>query len=81
MPQRMHVPCQAGPALLRLFLTPSLCPAPGSFQHLYAAASTIHEPSRRGRFMDIAYLSLAVAFWLLMAGMAVGCARLGGPTQ
>ena len=31
--------------------------------------------------MDIAYLSLAVAFWLLMAGMAVGCARLGGPTQ
>ena len=31
--------------------------------------------------MDIAYVALAVAFWLLMAGMAVGCAALGGPKQ
>ena len=31
--------------------------------------------------MDIAYVALAVAFWLLMAGMAVGCARLGGTKQ
>jgi hypothetical protein len=29
--------------------------------------------------MDVAYLALAIAFWLLMAGMALGCARLGGP--
>ena len=31
--------------------------------------------------MDIAYVALAVAFWLLMAGMAVGWAALGGPKQ
>ena len=31
--------------------------------------------------MDVAYLALAVAFWLVTAGMAVGCARLGGPKQ
>jgi len=29
--------------------------------------------------MDVAYLALAAAFWLLMAGMALGCAKLGGP--
>jgi len=28
--------------------------------------------------MDVAYLALALVFWLLVAGMAVGCARLGG---
>jgi len=31
--------------------------------------------------MDLAYIALAVAFWLLVAGMAVGCAKLGGPKQ
>jgi hypothetical protein len=31
--------------------------------------------------MDIAYIALAVVFWLLLVGMAVGCAKLGGPTQ
>lgn len=31
--------------------------------------------------MDIVFLSLTAAFWLLLAGMAVGCAKLGGPTQ
>lgn len=31
--------------------------------------------------MDVAYLALAVVFWLLLAGMAVGCAKLGGPRQ
>ena len=31
--------------------------------------------------MDIAYVALAVVFWLLLAGMAVGCAKLGGPKQ
>ena len=31
--------------------------------------------------MDVAYLALAVAFWALLAGMAVGCAKLGGPKQ
>jgi hypothetical protein len=29
--------------------------------------------------MDIAYLALVAAFWLLMVGMAMGCAQLGGP--
>jgi len=29
--------------------------------------------------MDLAYLALFVAFWLLLAGMAAGCARLEGP--
>jgi len=28
--------------------------------------------------MDAAYLALAVVFWLLMVGMAAGCARLAG---
>ncbi len=31
--------------------------------------------------MDIVYLALAAAFWLLMVGMAAGCGKLGGPTQ
>jgi hypothetical protein len=29
--------------------------------------------------MDLAYLALAAVLWLLTAGMALGCARLGGP--
>lgn len=29
--------------------------------------------------MDIAYLALTAAFWLIVAAMAWGCARLGGP--
>ena len=31
--------------------------------------------------MDLAYLALVVALWLLLAAMSVGCARLGGPKQ
>lgn len=31
--------------------------------------------------MDIAYLALVAAFWLLLVGMAMGCAKLGGPAQ
>ena len=31
--------------------------------------------------MDAVYIGLAVAFWLLLAAMAVGCAKLGGPRQ
>lgn len=31
--------------------------------------------------MDIAYLALVAAFWLILATMAKGCALLGGPTQ
>jgi hypothetical protein len=31
--------------------------------------------------MDVVYLALAIAFWLLLAGMAAGCAKLGGPKQ
>ena len=31
--------------------------------------------------MDVVYLALAVVFWLLLAGMARGCALLGGGTK
>ena len=31
--------------------------------------------------MDFVYLALVAVFWLLMAAMARGCARLGGPRQ
>jgi hypothetical protein len=31
--------------------------------------------------MDVAYLALVVVLWLLLVGMAKGCARLGGPAQ
>jgi hypothetical protein len=31
--------------------------------------------------MDLAYLALVAVFWLLLAGMAVGCSKLGGPKQ
>ena len=31
--------------------------------------------------MDVVDAVLGVAFWLLMAGMAKGCAKLGGPKQ
>jgi len=31
--------------------------------------------------MDAAYLALVVMFWLLLAGMAAGCAKLGGAAQ
>ncbi len=31
--------------------------------------------------MDIVYLVLAAAFWLLMVGMAVGCASLERPAS
>jgi hypothetical protein len=31
--------------------------------------------------MDIAYVVLIFALWALAAGLAAGCARLGGPKQ
>jgi hypothetical protein len=31
--------------------------------------------------MDVIYLALALVFWLLLAAMAAGCAKLGGPKQ
>ena len=31
--------------------------------------------------MDVVYIALGIGFWLLLAAMAVGCARLGGPKQ
>ena len=31
--------------------------------------------------MDFVYLALVAVFWLLMAAMAHGCARLGGPKK
>lgn len=31
--------------------------------------------------MDIVYIALTAAFWLSLAGMAVGCAKLGGPAK
>jgi hypothetical protein len=30
--------------------------------------------------MDAVYLLLAIVFWLLLVGMAEGCAKLGGPS-
>ena len=29
--------------------------------------------------MDVVYVALGGVFWLLVVGMAIGCARLGGP--
>jgi len=31
--------------------------------------------------MDAVYLALVVVFWLLLVGMADGCAKLGGPEK
>lgn len=31
--------------------------------------------------MDVVYIALAVALWLLLAGMAKGCSKLGGPRK
>lgn len=31
--------------------------------------------------MDVVYIALTLGFWLLMAGMAAGCAKLGGPAK
>jgi hypothetical protein len=31
--------------------------------------------------MDVVYLALVVVFWLLLAGMARGCALLAGGTK
>ena len=31
--------------------------------------------------MDLVYIALVVAFWLLLVGMAKGCATLGGPAK
>ena len=42
-----------------------------------ACAVTWNEDAR----MDIVYIALIVVFWVLLAGMAVGCAKLGGPAQ
>jgi len=34
-----------------------------------------------GHLMDVVYLALVGVFWLLLAGMSVGCAKLEGPAQ
>ena len=31
--------------------------------------------------MDVVYIALGVVFWLLLVGMAKGCAKLGGPAK
>lgn len=31
--------------------------------------------------MDVVYLALGVVLWLLLVGMAEGCAKLGGPAK
>jgi len=31
--------------------------------------------------VDVVYLALVVGFWLLLVGMAEGCAKLGRPAQ
>jgi len=30
---------------------------------------------------DVIYIALGIAFWLLMAGLAKGCDRLGGGSK
>jgi hypothetical protein len=36
-------------------------------------------PLQEVRPMDVVYLCLVIVFALLLAAMAIGCARLGGP--
>lgn len=31
--------------------------------------------------MEVAYIALGVALWLLMVAMAIGCAKLGGSAK
>ena len=31
--------------------------------------------------MDVVYVGLGAVFWLLLVGMAIGCAKLGEPAQ
>lgn len=31
--------------------------------------------------MDVVFILLVLSFWLLMVGMAKGCARLGGDSK
>ena len=31
--------------------------------------------------MDVAFIFLGCLFWLTLAGMAQGCARIGGPRK
>ena len=31
--------------------------------------------------MDVVYLALGAVLWLLMVGMAIGCAKLGGSAK
>jgi len=31
--------------------------------------------------VDVVYLALVIGFWLLLVGMAEGCAKLGGPAK
>jgi hypothetical protein len=59
----------------------SLWARSGSFQHFYAALPTIGSSAFEGCLMDIAYVALAALSWVLVVGMAVGCAKLGGPAQ
>ena len=61
---------------------PSLCAAGKNFQLLDARNPTIVRIClMENKHMDVAYLALVAVFWLLLVGMAVGCAKLGGPKQ
>jgi hypothetical protein len=31
--------------------------------------------------MDVVYVALTVVLWLMLVGVAAGCAKLGGPAQ
>ena len=31
--------------------------------------------------MDVVYVALGAVLWLLMVGLALGCAKLGGPAK
>jgi hypothetical protein len=67
--------------LFRKSLIPFLCGHPQIYRHLDAPISTISPSCEGGRVMDVVYLVLVVAFWLLLVGMAEGCASLGGPAK
>jgi len=60
---------------------PFLYERPQIYRHLDALIPTIPPSREGGRRMDVVYVALSVAFWLLLVGMAKGCAKLGGPAE
>jgi len=60
---------------------PFLCGHAQIYEHLDAPIPTIWPSCEKRCAMDVVYLVLVVAFWLLLVGMAEGCAKLGGPAK